>query len=319
MPKLTFPEDFVWGAATAAYQIEGAPDADGKGPSIWDTFTRKPGAIANGDTGDIACDHYHRYEEDIRLMKDLNLNTYRFSLSWPRIFPDDTGNPNKKGISFYKKLISRLRDEGITPAVTLYHWDLPQELDDAGGWLSRDTVDAFVVYATRMAQEFGADVDMWTTFNEPWVSSFVGYGAGAHAPGHADDAEALTAAHHLNLAHARAYKAIKAVAPLVDAMIVVGSPHSSNSQRLVEVALRNGCKVATLVDRASEIDWSLYGDITSLGVSAGASAPENLVEEVIDPFAARYDVTVETKTTAEENIAFNIPRVLRNLEAAAGR
>lgn len=210
---MTFPHDFLFGAATAAYQIEGAVDEDGRGPSIWDTFSRTPGKVVAGDTGDVACDHYHRWEADVDMMVDLGLQAYRFSIAWPRIQPTGTGELNPAGVAFYERLVDRLLERGIVPMATLYHWDLPQALEDKGGWLSRETVDAFVTYATRMTEILGDRVRMWATFNEPWVSSFVGYGAGAHAPGHADDVEALTAAHHLNLAHARAYRAIKAVRP----------------------------------------------------------------------------------------------------------
>ncbi|MFP5254167.1 MAG: family 1 glycosylhydrolase, partial [Actinomycetes bacterium] len=186
---------------------------DGRGASIWDTFSHIPGKVYRGDTGDRACDHYHRLEEDLDLMADLGLMAYRFSVAWPRIQPEGTGRPNQKGLDFYRRLVDGLRERSIEPMLTLYHWDLPQALEDKGGWLSRDTVDAYVVYATRMARELGDAVDVWATFNEPWVSSFVGYGAGAHAPGHASDEEGLIAAHHLLLAHARAYRAIKAEHP----------------------------------------------------------------------------------------------------------
>lgn len=209
MPKLLFSEDFLWGTSTAAYQIEGAPEAGGKSPSIWDTFSHQPGAIAGGDTGDIACDHYHRYEEDVEWMKTLNINTYRFSISWPRIFPDDTGRPNEKGIAFYKKLIGRLLDEGIQPAVTLYHWDLPQWLQDRGGWADRETVDEFEMYAQYVFGELGDTVPIWITHNEPMVAAFAGHWEGNHAPGIKDPATALTVAHHLLLSHGKAVQAYR--------------------------------------------------------------------------------------------------------------
>jgi len=209
MAKLTFPQDFIWGAATASYQIEGAAETDGKGPSIWDTFSHQPGHIEGGDTGDIACDHYHRYEEDIRLMKELNLNTYRFSISWPRIFPDDTGRPNEKGIAFYKALVEGLREAGITPAVTLYHWDLPQWLQDRGGWANRDTVGEFEKYARYVFGQLGDTVPIWITHNEPMVAAFVGHWWGDHAPGVKDPATALRAAHHLLLSHGQAVRAFR--------------------------------------------------------------------------------------------------------------
>ncbi|WP_296667088.1 family 1 glycosylhydrolase [Demequina sp.] len=217
---MTFPQGFLFGAATAAYQIEGAVGEGGRGPSIWDTFSRTPGAITGGDSGDVACDHYHRWEQDVDMMADLGLQAYRFSIAWPRVQPTGTGEFNEEGIAFYSRLVDRLLAKGITPMATLYHWDLPQPLEDAGGWLSRDTADAFAAYATRMVEELGDRVQMWATLNEPWVSSFVGYGAGAHAPGHADDVEALTAAHHLLLAHSRAYRAMKAARPELHVGIV---------------------------------------------------------------------------------------------------
>ncbi len=211
MSEVAFPPEFLFGAATASYQIEGGVNEGGRGQSIWDTFSHTPGNVVGDDNGDVACDHYHRWEQDIDMMSDLGLQAYRFSIAWPRVQPLGTGEFNDEGIAYYRGIIDRLKSKGIKPLVTLYHWDLPQPLEDNGGWLSRDTVDAFVVYARRMAEEFGDDADTWATFNEPWVSSFVGYGAGAHAPGHADDVEALTAAHHLLLAHAKAYDALKAV------------------------------------------------------------------------------------------------------------
>lgn len=209
----TFPADFLFGAATASYQIEGGVNEGGRGPSIWDTFSHTPGKVVNGDTGDVACNHFHRWEEDIDMMEEMGLQAYRFSISWSRVQPTGTGEFNEEGIAFYRNIIDRLRAKGIEPMITLYHWDLPQALYDNGGWVNRDTVEAFTVYAERMVHEFGDAAVKWATINEPWVVAFVGYGAGAHAPGHADDVEALTVAHHLNLAHGRAYKAMKAIRP----------------------------------------------------------------------------------------------------------
>ncbi|MDN4482551.1 glycoside hydrolase family 1 protein [Demequina lignilytica] len=219
----TFPAGFLLGSATAAYQIEGAVAEGGRGASIWDTFTRTPGTITGGDTGDVACDHYHRWESDVEMMVELGLEAYRFSIAWPRVQPAGTGAFNPEGIAFYRRLVERLVERGITPMVTLYHWDLPQALEDSGGWLSRDTIDAFVVYATRMVEELGDLVTHWATFNEPWVSSFVGYATGSHAPGRVDDEEGLTAAHHLLLSHARAYRAIKETRPDLQVGIVNNS------------------------------------------------------------------------------------------------
>jgi beta-glucosidase len=205
-----FPSDFVWGAATASYQIEGAVDEDGRGPSIWDTFSRRPGAVLNGDTGDVATDHYHRMAEDVALMADLGLGAYRFSLAWPRIQPDGSGRANQAGLDFYSRLVDELLARGITPVATLYHWDLPQPLEDAGGWPVRDTAERFAEYAGIAAAALGDRVAIWTTFNEPWCTAFLGYASGVHAPGRSEPAAALAAAHHLNLAHGLALRELRA-------------------------------------------------------------------------------------------------------------
>jgi beta-glucosidase len=178
-----FPADFVWGTATAAYQVEGATTEGGRGDSIWDVFARTPGAIADGRTGDRAVEHYHRYLEDVEVMADLGVDAYRFSISWSRIQPDGTGAVNAEGIAFYRRLAEALIAKGITPWATLYHWDLPQALEDGGGWLNRDTADAFAEYARLVVGELGDLVKHWTTLNEPWCSAFLGYASGEHAPG----------------------------------------------------------------------------------------------------------------------------------------
>ena len=205
-----FPKDFIWGAATASYQIEGAWNEDGKGESIWDRFSRTPGKVLNGDTGDVACDHYHRWRDDIKLMKELGLKAYRFSSAWARILPDGRGKVNQAGIDFYSQLVDMLLKTGITPFVTLYHWDLPQALQDQGGWTKRMVVDAFVEYTDVMTRALGDRVKNWTTFNEPWVSAFVGYKDGRHAPGHMSQDEAIAASHHLLLSHGQAVPVIRA-------------------------------------------------------------------------------------------------------------
>lgn len=206
----TFPDGFVWGAATASYQIEGAAREDGRGPSIWDTFSRTPGKVVGGHTGDIACDHYHRYAEDVALMADLGLGAYRFSVAWPRIRPDGTGPVNVRGLDFYDRLTDELLSKGIDPVVTLYHWDLPQTLEDRGGWTVRETAEAFADYAEIVYRRLGDRVATWTTLNEPWCSAYLGYGNGIHAPGRQDPAGSLAAAHHLNLAHGLAARALRA-------------------------------------------------------------------------------------------------------------
>jgi len=208
--QLGFPDGFLWGAATAAYQIEGAADADGKGPSIWDTFSHTPGKTHHGDTGDVACDSYHRFPEDIELLARLGAGAYRLSLSWPRIQPTGTGAPNAKGLDYYNRVIDGLLEAGIKPAITLYHWDLPQALQDKGGWANRDVADWFEEFAGIAGEAFGDRVAKWITLNEPWVVAHVGYRDGRHAPGIRDAAQAVAANHHLLLAHGRAVSALRA-------------------------------------------------------------------------------------------------------------
>jgi len=209
----SFPADFIWGVATAAYQIEGAWDEDGKGESIWDRFSHTPGKIAHGDTGDVACDHYHRWREDVALMKELGLHAYRFSISWPRLLPEGRGRVNAAGLDFYSRLVDALLEAEIEPFITLYHWDLPQALQDRGGWPERATAEAFVEYADLVTRKLGDRVKHWITLNEPFVSAFVGYLEGRHAPGHSDLDEALAAAHHLLLAHGWAVPTIRRNSP----------------------------------------------------------------------------------------------------------
>ncbi|RNI20855.1 GH1 family beta-glucosidase [Flexivirga caeni] len=210
-----FPADFVFGAATASYQIEGAVAEDGRRPSIWDTFSHTQGKVADGDTGDVACDHYHRFGEDVALMKQLGLDSYRFSLAWPRIKPDD-GSVNAAGLAFYDKLVDELLAAGIDPVVTLYHWDLPQALEDRGGWRSRATAERFAEYAAVAAGHLGDRVAKWITLNEPYCSSILGYAEGVHAPGAQEGEGALQAAHHLLLGHGLATQAVRAAAPSVE-------------------------------------------------------------------------------------------------------
>ncbi len=209
----TLPDGFLWGAATASYQIEGAAAEDGRGPSIWDTFSRTPGKTANGDTGDVACDHYHRVPEDVALMKDLGLEAYRFSVAWPRIVPDGDGATNPAGVAFYDRLVDELLGAGIRPVVTLYHWDLPQALEDRGGWRNRDVAGWFSDYAGIVVGALGDRVRNWTTLNEPWCSSMLSHAIGAHAPGHRDPMEGLLTAHHLMLAHGTAVPVIRGHGP----------------------------------------------------------------------------------------------------------
>jgi beta-glucosidase len=210
---LRFPDGFLWGAATSAYQIEGAGRSDGRGESIWDRFATVPGAIADGSDGAVACDHYHRWREDIALMKRLGLHSYRFSIAWPRIFPCGRWQSNAAGLAFYDRLVDGLLEAGIDPFVTLYHWDLPQPLEDAGGWAARDTVAAFLEYVDVVTELLGDRVRRFVTHNEPWCISILGYAEGLHAPGRKDWPAALAAAHHLLLSHGMALPIIRQNAP----------------------------------------------------------------------------------------------------------
>src|SRR5579864_8487266 len=205
-----FPPDFLWGAATSAYQIEGAVHEDGRAPSMWDRFAALPGKTYQGQTGEIAADHYHRVEEDVALMAGLNLSAYRFSLSWPRILPQGTGQVNQHGLDFYDRLVDALLARGINPLATLYHWDLPVALQDRGGWLARDTAYAFAEYAEMVARRLGDRVQWWLTQNEPWCSAYLGYALGIHAPGLRDKQLAINAGHHALLAHGLAVPRLRA-------------------------------------------------------------------------------------------------------------
>jgi beta-glucosidase len=205
-----FPSDFVWGTATSAYQIEGAVAVDGRGASIWDTFSHTPGAVANGETGDVACDYYHRWPADLDLLADLGVGAYRFSIAWPRIQPTGAGRVEQRGLDFYRRILEGLRDRGITPYVTLYHWDLPQALEDSGGWRARETALRFAEYAGVVAAALGEFQPYWITLNEPYCSAITGYGEGRHAPGAMEGHGALAAAHHLLLGHGLAVDVLRA-------------------------------------------------------------------------------------------------------------
>jgi beta-glucosidase len=208
-----FGPDFAWGAATSAYQVEGAVREDGRAASIWDAFCRVPGAVAAGDTGDVACDHYHRWREDVALMASLGLGAYRFSIAWPRVLPDGDGAVNPAGLAFYDRLVDALLEAGIDPHPTLYHWDLPQALQDRGGWPSRDTAERFAEYASVVAEALGDRVTSWATLNEPVCAAWLGHLRGVMAPGVADVRQAVPASYHLMLAHGLGVQAIRAAAP----------------------------------------------------------------------------------------------------------
>ncbi len=280
MTDARFPDGFVWGAATAAYQVEGAVDADGRGPSIWDTFTKVPGAIAGGDTGDVACDHYHRYPEDVALMADLGLGAYRFSIAWPRIQPDGSGALNQKGIDHYRRVVDELLVHDLTPYVTLYHWDLPQALQDKGGWAARDTAYRFAEYAGVVHDALGDVVKQWITLNEPKVSSHAGYGDGIHAPGIKDQDQRNRAVHHLLLAHGLGLQVLRdgrhaagqSVGLTLDVSPVEGASSSEadqaaarrldgDSHRLFLDPVLRGAYPQDVMEQLGGFDWVQDGDL----------------------------------------------------------
>ena len=250
--KLGFPAGFTWGAATAAYQIEGATDVDGRGPSVWDTFSHTPGKVRGGDTGDIACDSYRRYPEDADLLRSLGLLDYRFSISWPRVIPDGAGQVNQAGLDYYKRLLDALGERGITPAATLFHWDTPQALQDKGGWSSRDAAFRLADYAAVVGEALGDRVKRWITLNEPLVVAHNGHRIGVHAPGLRDNAAAAAATHHLLLGHGLAAAALRASVPGAEVGITLnlspirvtnddsGSAEALEKARLVADASQNG-------------------------------------------------------------------------------
>ncbi|MEU4885871.1 MULTISPECIES: GH1 family beta-glucosidase [Streptomyces] len=277
--ELRFPPAFLWGTATAAYQIEGAVREDGRTPSIWDTFSHTPGRTAGGDTGDTATGHYHRWREDVALMKELGYGAYRFSVAWPRVQPTGRGPAVQRGLDFYRALVDELLAAGIKPMVTLYHWDLPQELEDAGGWPERDTAHRYAEYARLVGEALGDRVELWATLNEPWCSAFLGYGSGVHAPGRTDPAAALRAAHHLNLAHGLGTAALRSVLPArgkvtvsLNAGVVrplTGSPGDADARRRIDILatrvfsdpmLHGTYPESLFADTAGITDWSFVRD-----------------------------------------------------------
>lgn len=235
-----FPAGFLWGTATAAYQIEGSVNADGRGVSIWDTFSHTPGKTRNGDTGDITSGHYRRLEEDLDLLGRLGASAYRFSVAWPRVQPTGKGPANQEGLDFYRRLVGGLRERGIAPVVTLYHWDLPQPLEDAGGWPERDTVERFAEYAALVGDALADGVELWITLNEPWCSAWLGYGSGKHAPGSRDIGLAVAATHHLLLAHGQAARALRATVadPCVGITLNLGLTRAASEHEDDQAAAR---------------------------------------------------------------------------------
>lgn len=309
-----FPPGFLWGTATAAYQIEGGVDEGGRGASIWDTYSHTPGRTRDGDTGDRACDHYHRWRSDIDELERLGVGAYRFSVSWPRIMPQGRGEVNEEGLAFYEAIVDALVARGIRPVVTLYHWDLPQSLEDEGGWAVRSTALAFAEYARVVARRLGGRVSVWTTLNEPWCSAYLGYASGVHAPGRQDPAAALAAVHHLNLAHGLAARAIReelgaetSVSITLNLHVVrPEDPSSADDRRAVQEveALANGAFLGPLLDGAyppllvdltsGQCDWSfvepgdlevVQGQVDVLGVNYYSP----VVVRACEPGLARSD------------------------------
>ena len=235
---MEFPKGFLFGVATAAYQIEGAVNEDGRGPSIWDVFSHTPGRVHNGDTGDVACDHYHRLESDLDLLAAIGVRAYRFSIAWPRVQPGGSGSFNQKGLDFYRSMLEGLHARGIVPMATLYHWDLPQPLEDAGGWRSRDTAKRYADYVAGVADALGDAVPFWVTVNEPWCSAFVGHLEGRHAPGMANLEAALHAAHHLLVAHGLGTQALRAarLSGQVGVVLNLSDVHAADARRPEDVA-----------------------------------------------------------------------------------
>jgi beta-glucosidase len=272
---LTFPSDFVWGAATAAYQVEGAARADGRGQSVWDTFSHTPGKVRHGDTGDIACDSYHRYREDVALLASLGLNAYRFSVSWPRVQPGGRGQVNQQGLDYYRALLDELAAHQISAAATLFHWDLPQELQDEGGWAARDTAARFAEYAAIVADALGDRVSRWITLNEPQVVADHGYRSGRHAPGLTDNDAAAAATHHLLLGHGLAVQALRA-AGAAD----VGITLDMHPVRLVGEgeALDRARRIVDADSNTLYLDPLLHGRYPA-DASAALVPPEGLIAE----------------------------------------
>jgi beta-glucosidase len=222
----SFPSDFIWGAATASYQIEGAAHEDGRGESVWDRFCATPGKVRNGDSGEVACDFYNRYRDDVKLMRELGLDAFRFSVAWPRVLPEGRGRVNEAGLDFYDRLVDELLANEIEPFVTLFHWDTPQALEDLGGWPARSTAEAFVEYAEVVAARLGDRVRHWITHNEPWVYAWIGHSWGHHAPGRTNESDAVATAHHLLLSHGWAAEAIRRVTPESQVGITLNLAHS---------------------------------------------------------------------------------------------
>ncbi|GAA1369046.1 GH1 family beta-glucosidase [Catellatospora chokoriensis] len=326
MTEHVFPDDFVWGSATAAYQIEGAAREDGRGPSIWDTYSHTLGRTLNGDTGDVAADHYHRWQEDLGHIADLGLDAYRFSISWPRVQPGGSGQFNRAGLDFYSRLVDGLLERGVRPVATMYHWDLPQELEDAGGWAVRDTALRFQEYAAGIVEALGDRVHTWTTFNEPWCSAYLGYASGVHAPGRTEPAAALAAVHHLNLAHGLAGRVVRELAPAAQLSVTLNlhviRPASDSAADLDAVRridalanraflgpmLQGAYPADLLADTAAVTDWSFVrdGDESTIAVPLdvlGVNYYSSTLVRAWDGLSPRSDADGHGKSAASAWVA----------------
>jgi beta-glucosidase len=305
---MPFPPGFLWGAATAAYQIEGATTEDGRGESIWDRFSHTSGTIADGTTGDVACDHYHRSAADMDLMAELGLNAYRFSIAWSRIYPDGYGRLERRGLDFYERLVDGLLERGISPMATLYHWDLPQALQDAGGgWVARDTASQFTDYAATVFDVLGDRVDRWITMNEPWVAAFVGYLDGRHAPGVRDLASAIRAAHHMLLGHAGAVDAFRAAGRRGEIGITLNlnpiDPGTDREEDIRAAALADGNLNRWFLDPLFRGAYpaDLVDHYTSLGADFDAVRPGDLeaIARPIDLLGVNYYFRARAKAVPD--------------------
>ncbi len=317
---LVFPTGFSWGAATSAYQIEGAATADGKGPSVWDTFSHRTGAIADGGTGDVAADHYHRYAQDLELMSALGLRSYRFSISWPRVLPSGRrgagGAVNQHGLDFYKRLVDGLHRRGIQPVATLWHWDTPQALQDTGGWESRDTASYFADYAALMHDALGDMVATWLTVNEPKTIVDVAYLAGAYAPGRRDATAAYTAAHHMLLGHGLAARALKSAAPharigpVLNLAPVLAEPAGDPKARAA-ARLRDGYENRLYLDPilTGTYPADVLADLTRRGVDLMAVVEDGDLETIsvpIDVLGVDYYTPVVVDATGSDVIRYPV-------------
>jgi beta-glucosidase len=275
----SFPNDFLWGAATASYQIEGAAHEDGRGESVWDRFCATPGKVRNGDSGAVACDFYHRYRDDVALMRELGLDAFRFSIAWPRVLPLGRGSVNEAGLDFYDRLVDELLAHGIEPFATLFHWDTPQALEDAGGWPSRATAEAFVEYTEAVVGRLGDRVRYWITHNEPWVHAWIGHSWGEHAPGRTSETDAVATAHHLLLSHGWAVEAIRRTAPDARVGITLNLAHAYPASETPE-------------DEAATWQVDGEGNRWFLDPIFRGSYPADLLEpnELVAPFVGEGDL-----------------------------